>query len=72
MEMDVHGKGKKLRKKILEIEGIEKIDQVHYWKISGKQDAAMVAAKVKENASKKEVYEKCKAIMPHWNTLQLT
>ena len=71
MEMDLDNKGKKLAKKIEKITGVEKVTEMHYWKVSGTQDASMICVKTSENCIKKEVFKSCKEIMPFWSTLEL-
>ena len=72
MEMDTEHKGKKLQKEISGIEGVGEVEEMHFWKISGKQSAVMVSVKVNEGANRKEVFKQCKQIMPHWSTVQIT
>ncbi|OMJ84041.1 hypothetical protein SteCoe_14910 [Stentor coeruleus] len=71
MEMDVGKRGKKIEKKIMKIEGVESVQKMHSWIISGKQDVLMTAVKVKEGCVRKDVIKACKEILPHVHTLQL-
>lgn len=72
MESDINNKGKKLRKKVQKIDGIETIEQLYYWKVAGKQDAVMIAIKLKENSNSSEISKQVKELLPPINNIQLT
>ena len=71
MESDSHGKGKKIKKKVLKVEGVESVEQLYYWKVAGKLDASMIAIKVKENSDSSEVYKEVKKLLPSMNNIQI-
>jgi zinc transporter 5/7 len=72
MESDDHKKGKKLKKKLKAIPGVEEVDQIYYWKVAGKVNAAMAALKVEEAADRVEVMKQAKELLPEMSTVQIT
>lgn len=72
MEMDVNKGAKRVRAKIMDIAGVEEVENVHYWKISHKHDAAMASIKIKPGFKRSEVLNACKGVMPTMSTVQIT
>jgi solute carrier family 30 (zinc transporter), member 5/7 len=71
IESDIDNKAKKITAKLKEIPGVDSVNQINCWKISGKQEAVMVSVKVKDDFNRKDLIKDCKALMPYWNSVEL-
>lgn len=72
MEKDIGCKVKKIRKKLEGIPGVEVVQSVHVWKLSGDQHVVAACIQAATSANPLKITEACKGEISYMNSIQVS